>query len=69
MAKSQGKDTGKDNKGDEVDARGLLAEIPAKVKSRALKAVDEVYQAMNKIVLAYIKQMEEFQVMASEKEA
>ena len=52
-----------------MDVRGLLTKIPPKASGRVLKGINEVYQAMNKIVLTYIKQMEEFQVIASKKEA
>ena len=43
MAKPKGKEVEKGGKGEEVDVRGLLIEIPAKARSMVLKVVDEVY--------------------------
>ena len=40
--------------------RALLVEILAKAKGRLLKVIEESYQAVDKIVFAYIEQMEEF---------
>ena len=46
-----------------------MAEIPQEARGKVLSGVEAIYMVANKIALAYMDQMEEFQTVASEKEA
>ena len=60
---------GEEDKGEETDIRKLLVKIPTSAKSKVLRGIEEIFHTADKVVIAYIKQMEEFQTMASNNKA
>ena len=60
---------GDKDKGKELDIQSRLPGIPTRSKSKVLRGIEKIFQVADKVVLAYMEQMEELQTMASEKEA
>ena len=57
---SKSKEASRGYKGKKVNVKGLFTKIKAKVRGRVLEAVHKVYQVADKIVFAYIGQIEAF---------
>ena len=60
---------GEGDKGEELDIQSRLAKIPHRLKSKVLYGMEKIFQVVDKMVIAYMDQMEELQMVTSEKKA